>query len=118
MTIPSLTRKALRDLWHLRGPAVAIAVVAMCGVAAFVTLRSMVDHLERSQREFYRTNRFGDVFAHVRRAPRAELSRVAALRGVAAVDGWVSGNVVLDVPGVAEPAAADRKSTRLNSSHT
>ena len=106
MTLPALTRKAFRDLWHLRGPAVAIGVVAMCGVAAFVTLRSMVAHLERSQQAYYRSNRFGHLFAHVRRAPRAELARIASLPGVAAVDGWVSGNVVLDVPGLAEPAAA------------
>ena len=33
-------------------------------------------------------------------------SDLASLPGVAAVDGWVSGNVVLDVPGLAEPAAA------------
>ena len=53
MTLPALTRKAFRDLWHLRGPAVAIGVVAMCGVAAFVTLKegharteSLVDELK------------------------------------------------------------------------
>lgn len=105
MAAPTLTRKALRDLWHLRGPAVAIGVVAACGVAAFVALRSMVHHLEGSQAAYYRANRFGDVFAHVRRAPRGELPRLAALPGVAAVDGWVSGSVVVDVPGLAEPAA-------------
>lgn len=100
----SLTRKALRDLWQLRGPAVAIAIVTMCGVAAFVALRSMVHHLEQSQLQYYATNRFGQLFATVRRAPRAVLTRVARLPGVEAVDGWVTGDVLMDVPGLAEPA--------------
>ena len=101
----NIKSKEARDFVR-KSPAVAIGVVAMCGVAAFVTLRSMVAHLERSQQAYYRSNRFGHLFAHVRRAPRAELARIASLPGVAAVDGWVSGNVVLDVPGLAEPAAA------------
>lgn len=101
---PSLTRKALRDLWQLRGPALAIAIVTMCGVAAFVSLRSMVRHLEQSQTQYYASNRFGQLFAAVRRAPRAVLTRVAALPGVEAVDGWVTGDVLVDVPALAEPA--------------
>jgi putative ABC transport system permease protein len=102
----ALDRKALRDLWHLRGPALAVAVVAMCGVAAFVSMRSMVHHLGDSQRQYYARARFGHLFAHVKRAPNALLREIGALAGVEAADGWVSGAALLDVPGLAEPANA------------
>lgn len=105
MTVRTLDRKAMRDLLHLRGPAVAVAVVAMCGVAAFVSTRSMVGHLTGSQATYYARARFGDVFAHVKRAPASVLREVEALPGVEAADGWVSGYAVLDVPGLAEPAS-------------
>jgi len=36
-----LHRKVLRDLWHLRSQMVAVAAVMTCGIAMFVTLRSM-----------------------------------------------------------------------------
>lgn len=102
----ALTLKAMRDLSHLRGPVAAIAVVTLCGVAAFVSMRSMVHHLTDSQAGYYARARFGDLFARVKRAPMAEAARIAALPGVDAADGWVAGDVVLDVPGLAEPASA------------
>lgn len=101
----AIDRKVLRDLWHLRGPGVAIALVTACGVASFVTMRSMVHHLTDMQRDYYATARFGDVFAHVKRAPRSLVRDIAALPGVEAADAWVTGEVILDVPGLAEPAS-------------
>lgn len=101
----ALTAKAMRDLWHLRGPVAAITVVTLCGVAAFVSMRSMVHHLTDSQAGYYARARFGDLFVRVKRAPVAEIGRIAALPGVDAADGWVAGDVVLDVPGLSEPAS-------------
>src|SRR5262245_25234095 len=37
----SLNRKLIRDVFHLRGQVVAVALVAACGVAAFVAMRSV-----------------------------------------------------------------------------
>ena len=100
----ALNVKAFRDLWHLRGPVAAIGLVTLCGIAAFISLRSMVHHLEASQSAYYARARFGHLFARVRRAPVGELARVLAIPGVEAADGWVTGDVVIDVPGLAEPA--------------
>jgi putative ABC transport system permease protein len=36
----SLDRKLIRDLFHLRGQVIAVALVAACGAAAFVAMRS------------------------------------------------------------------------------
>lgn len=99
-----LDRKLVRDLWHLRGPGLAIAVVTACGVASFVSLRSMYDHLRISQESYYAAGRFADVFASVERAPRALLRHIAALPGVTAVDARVTVDVNLDVPNMVEPA--------------
>jgi len=99
-----LDRKALRDVWHLRGPAFATSIVVLCGVASFVSMRSMVPHLSRAQQTYYQSSRFADVWLDVKRAPRAVRDEMAAVPGVTAVEVRVAGDVVLDVPGLAEPA--------------
>ncbi len=104
--LPLLVRKALRDLWHLRGPSLALGAVVAAGVASFVAMRSMVPHLAEAQASYYRATRFADAWVTVRRAPRSVLPALGALPGVAAVEGRVSGAVVLEVPGLAEPASA------------
>ena len=78
----------------------------MCGVASFVSMRSMVPHLRGSQEAYYRSARFADVWVQVKRAPAAVAREIASLPGVTAVETRVSGEVVLDVPGLAEPASA------------
>lgn len=104
LRLRGLDRKALRDLWQLRGPVVAIVVVVLCGVASFVSMRSMVPHLARAQSSYYRTSHFADIWVSVSRAPIAAARDIAAMPGVAAVETRVSGDVVLDVPGLSEPA--------------
>ena len=71
-----LHRKVLRDLWHLRSQMAAVAVVMACGIAMFVTLRSMHGWLRDTQAQYYEQYRFADVFASARRAPTA-LERAA-----------------------------------------
>lgn len=99
-----LDRKMLRDLWQIRGPGLAVAIVAACGVASFVSMRSMLEHLLVSQESYYARGRFADVFAQVERAPRSVLRDIADIPGVTAVDARVTTNVNLDVPGLAQPA--------------
>ncbi len=100
----ALTRKLYRDLWHLRGQMVAIALVVACGVAVFVSTRSAYTSLLVSQAAYYAEYRFADVFAHLKRAPDAIAARLAAIPGVATVQTRIVFDVTLDVPGLAEPA--------------
>jgi putative ABC transport system permease protein len=100
----ALQRKLLRDTWHLRGPMIAVALVAASGVALFVTLRSMHGFLVDAQSRYYRDRRFAQVFAHLAQAPDGMTATIAALPGVAAVDTRVVADVLLDVPGLLEPA--------------
>jgi putative ABC transport system permease protein len=98
-----LHRKVVRDLWHLRSQMVAVAAVMTCGVAMFVTLRSMHGWLRGTQQAYYEAFRFADVFASARRAPAAVARDLAAIPGVAAVRTRVVMDVTLDLPGLDEP---------------
>lgn len=121
--LPVLYRKLVRDLWHLRGPVAAVVLVAVSGVAVFVTLRSMYGYLLETQADYYRRHRFAQVFASVKEAPLDVARRLEALPGVAAVEARIVADVVLDVPGLAEPAIGrlitipDRRRPTLNELH-
>lgn len=100
----SLDRKLVRDLVAMKGQATAIAAVMAAGVAMFVAYLSNFDSLERTRQDYYATQRFADVFANARRAPERVRDQMAALAGVSDVETRVVADVVLDVPGLDEPA--------------
>ena len=87
----ALNRKLVRDLWHLRGQIIAVAAVVMCGIAAFITMRSAYTALVDAQASYYRRYRFADVFAHATRAPEAVAARIRDLPGVATVQTRIVG---------------------------
>jgi len=119
----ALNRKLVRDLWHLRSQLVAIGMVVGCGVAAMITMRGMSDSLGASQRAYYAAYRFADAFASVKRAPERVLDQVRQIPGIRLAESRVVSEVVLDVPGLAEPATGhivslpDRGRPLLNDVH-
>jgi putative ABC transport system permease protein len=100
----ALTKKLLRDLRHLKGQAVAIALVIAAGVAIFVLMDSTLVSLDLTQRTYYERYRFADVFASAKRAPLSLAGEIAAIPGVAQIETRVVADVILDVPGLVEPA--------------
>ncbi|MGD8494800.1 MAG: FtsX-like permease family protein [Gemmatimonadales bacterium] len=100
----TLNLKVVRDATHLKGQLTAVAVLVACGVAVFIMLRSMHGYLLGSQELYYRDYGFGDVFAHATRAPAPLAGRLADVSGVDRVYVRIVRDVVLDVPGLAEPA--------------
>ncbi len=100
----AVDRKLVRDLWGIRGQVVAIALVIGAGVAMFLLLLSAFASLDLTQREYYQRERFGDVFAALKRAPQWVADDIARIPGVAQVQTRVVADVNLDVPGLAEPA--------------
>ncbi len=102
--VSALNRKLLRDLWEMKGQALAIAAVIAAGVTMFVTYLSNFDSLERTLQNYYQRQRFADVFANAARAPERLAPRIAAMPGVVDVDTRVVADVTLDVPGMDEPA--------------
>lgn len=99
-----LQRKLVRDLWHYRGPLAAIVAVTTCGIALFISLRSMNGYLRLSRDRYYASYRLADVFAPVKRAPASVAARVGAIPSVDAVDQRIVHDVTLDVAGLPEPA--------------
>jgi putative ABC transport system permease protein len=118
-----LHRKLFRDLLHMRGQAIAIALIVASAVATYVTMRGGYESLLVSQRIYYGTYRFADVFASLKRAPESVAQRLREIDGVAAVQTRVVANVILDVPGLGEPASAlllslpENGPPRLNNVH-
>jgi putative ABC transport system permease protein len=65
--VSPLNRKLLRDLWGMKGQAFAIATVVAAGVAMYVMYLSNFESLRETRRLYYEQQRFGDVFATVKR---------------------------------------------------
>jgi len=99
----SLDKKLLRELWQMKGQALAIAMVISSGVGTFVMSLSTLESLRTTRAEFYQEYRFADVFAVLKRAPESVKQRVAEIPGVDLVATRVVANVVLDVPDFADP---------------
>ena len=99
-----LHRKVVRDLWSMRGQALAIALVMAAGVAMCVMYLSAFDSLQRTASRYYERQRFADVFVSLTRAPNHLVSRLAAIPGVDTVHTRVVVDVTLDVPGMTETA--------------
>ncbi len=101
-----LDRKLLRDLWRVKGQAVAIALVIAVGVMMLVMMDGLVISLEETKRAYYERYRLADVFAPVKRAPNHVLRDIARIPGVATVEGRVNGGALIDLPGIAVPVRA------------
>lgn len=100
----AIDRKLIRDLIHLRGQVVAILLIVACGIAAMVTMLSAYDSLKLTQQTYYSQYRFADVFVQLKRAPDRLESRMREIPGVQQVQTRVVRDVIVDVPGLKEPA--------------
>lgn len=100
----ALDRALFRDLVGLRAQVVTLSLVVAAGASVFVGMKVTVDALDGGRAEYFRAQRFGDVFASLKRAPRALLSDLAAISGVAQVDGRVVEEVPVLLPGRAQPS--------------
>jgi putative ABC transport system permease protein len=118
--IRAIDRMLLRDLWRLRGQALAIALVIGSGVATLIMSLSTLDSLRRTQASFYENYRFADVFAALKRAPAGLRGRMAEIAGVGLVETRVIADVKIDLEGFPDPVTGrivsipDRGEPRLN----
>jgi len=102
----ALNRKLYRDLWRMKGQALAIILVIVSGVSTFVMLRSTMSSLEQTREKFYQDYGFAEVFASLKRAPENLKDRIASLPGVSQVETRVVANVKLNIEGFNEPVTA------------
>ncbi len=101
-----LWHKLWRDLWRMKGQAIAIALVIALGVMMLVMMTGLVSSLTQTRDAYYERYRLAQVFAPVARAPEGLLTRLAALPGVAGVEGRITGDALVTVPGRSLPVHA------------
>ena len=104
--VSALDRKLLRDLWRIRGQALAIALVLAAATATFVLSTSVHGSLTETRDAYYARNNFADVFAELTRAPHSVVGRVAEIPGVQRVEGSILQYATLDFPRRSEPVRA------------
>ena len=99
-----LDRKLSRDFRRLWAQSLAIALVVAGGVTTVVLAVGSLRSLEETRIAYYERYAFADVFALVRRAPKALLEQIADIPGVASVEGRIAKLALLDIPAFREPA--------------
>jgi len=102
--ISPLDRKLLRDIGKMKGQVFAVSLVMACGLAMMIMTRSLIMTLETARSVYYQENAMADVFATLKRAPLSVAERIKIIPGVATVEARVAVNVILDLPGLVEPA--------------
>ncbi len=116
----TIDRKLLRDLWRMKGQALAIVLVIASGVGAFVMLKSTMDSLNMTRDKFYLDFSFAEVFVSLKRAPSEAARRIAAIPGVRVVQTRVVAEAKLVIEGFDEPVTArlvsvpEKASPKLN----
>lgn len=98
--------KLLRDVRRLWAQVLAVALVVGGGVATLVLAVGSHRSLEETRIAYYERYGFADVFAQVKRAPKALIDRIGEIPGVAAVDARIAKPALLDIPGFSAPASA------------
>lgn len=101
-----LNRKLARDLWRVKGQALAIILVIGAGIALLVMSRGMMASLDTTMKTYYARYCVADAYAPVKRAPNHLLSVIRSISGVSAVDGRIVGTGLIDLPGVDAPISA------------
>lgn len=114
----ALDRKLLRDLWHIRGIAMAIALVIGAGLATFVMSLGALNSLSETRIAYYERYRFAEVFAQVKRAPQRLVTHIENIPGVRRAEDRIVKGVVLDLPGIDEPATGILVSIPERDRHT
>jgi putative ABC transport system permease protein len=104
--VKAIDRKLIRDLGHVRGQVLTVALVVACGIASYVTLQSTWSSLESSKVTYYVRYRFGDVFAHLKRAPESVARELEAVPGVAEVYTRITESITLPLADLAQPPLA------------
>ena len=115
-----LDHKLLRDLWRMKGQAIAIGMVIALGVGMLVMMTGLVTSLNETRNAYYERYRLADVFAPVTRAPDRLVGRLTAIAGVSAVEPRVVGGALIDLTDKDLPVQAqaislpDLRDPRLN----
>lgn len=104
VVVRTIDRKLLRDLIHMKGQVLTIALVVACGIASYTAIQGTYYSLLHARDTYYERYRFADVFAHVHQAPDSLRERLLAIRGIASISTRVVERVSLPLDSLPEPA--------------
>lgn len=119
----TLNRLLVADLLRMWGQSLAICLVLACGVATYTMSANTIRSIEVTYGHYYRDYRFADVFVPLKRAPNSLAERLRDIPGVQRVETRVVRDVILDIPGMIEPATCrlvslpDYPESNLNAVH-
>ncbi|MFO8045247.1 MAG: ABC transporter permease [Halomonas sp.] len=99
----TLDRKLTRDLWRLKGQALAIAVVIAGGVMTLILSVTTLEALSGARERFYASHHFAEVFADVKRAPLSLVTHLQKIAGVNLIEPRVQAAMRLSVAGFDDP---------------
>jgi putative ABC transport system permease protein len=105
--LAALDRKLLRDLWGMKGQALAIAFVIAGGVSVQLVADGMLSSFSETRRAYYERYRFADVWAPVVRAPNVLINNIREIPGVIAAETRVRSRALIDMPDMEEPASGE-----------
>ncbi len=105
--LAALDRKLVRELWAMKGQAMAIAFVIAGGVSVYLVMAGLLSSLEATRLAYYEHYRFADVWAPVVRAPDSLLDEIREIPGVHFAETRVRVPALFDMPGMAEPATGE-----------
>ena len=97
-----LVRKLLRDLHRSRGLLLAITSIIAVGIMCFVSLFSAYNNLQGAKEAYYRQCRMADFWITLKKAPRADLSKLLDIPGVTEIHPRIQFYATVDIEGNAE----------------
>lgn len=116
----ALNLKLLRDLWHVKGQVIAVALVIASGIATLSMALTTLESLQKTSEQYYSDCQFADAFVSAVRVPNNLKQRLEAIEGISLVETRIKKYASLDMPDFNEPVMGlltsipDQGQPRLN----
>ncbi|AOE49922.1 ABC transporter permease [Kangiella sediminilitoris] len=99
----TLNLKLWRDLWHVKGQVIAVALVIASGIATLSMALTTVETLQKTSDQYFSDYQFADAFVSAVRVPGSIKERLESIDGVSLVETRIRKYSSLDMPGFKEP---------------
>jgi putative ABC transport system permease protein len=99
-----LNRKVFRELRILQAQTISISILIIAGVSLLVSSWSVYRSLNQCKDDYYRENRFADLFGSVKTAPIEMVRTLSRIPGIKTIEGRIVLEGLLSVPHADEPA--------------
>lgn len=100
-----LDRKLRRDFVAAKGMLAAVVIIVAVGIAALVGFQSTTNNLDRAREGYYAQCRMADFWSDLKKMPLSAMPALEQFEGVAAVRARIAQQLIVDLPGVAQPIA-------------